>query len=506
MSEYQQGGAARKSRAEPATWTTSSTQDASAGDFSGVSGTDGSRRHDLQSSRDRGWRFPVRDRVRCGLRPRPSGHVGPDGREAMGERKPWELSKDEERGVRADLRKLIAKARQKGWSSKKFIEKYAKALTKTYEEQLREMDTAAVRAYNSQKGFVDLWFFGGSGPYQPMFPNPESKEQSTQMGPAKVQEFYFIVSGQQRPESMAALRKLLPQWTHFKEQQWDIGTDWPMEDHLLGMLKYTAWKLSGEEDRQLMMIMALYGEWGAVAGAPLMRTRVARGPVGRNVTPPGVPPGRAPMGKRGSGGLGLRGPVGRYTSPEGARQIAGTIQKYGVAGAVASETIKGVVKLTRQIFGEAGVPITPSTRQIGQGVLGRIQRTAQVLGTGAEAPLSRSSRVTAGPEIFRHTIDLHGDARIAYGGIRRDGSIRLAQGGTALYGEGVYAYGKGGSAGGRYIDIEVPAGTGVETLTFERKGTFYRIVPESGNSLPVRVVGSNLTPEEIAFADKLFPR
>jgi hypothetical protein len=106
----------------------------------------------------------------------------------------------------------------------------------------------------------------------------------------------------------------------------------------------------------------------------------------------------------------------------------------------------------------------------------------------------RSGKVLTEPTVFRH--DLTADSPMAsYARIEKEGSMRLATGGKAHYGEGVYAWKLDKRAVGPCIDIEVPADTAVETLTVEGK-TWVRLVPASGNRLKVRIVNTNLTEQE----------
>jgi hypothetical protein len=105
----------------------------------------------------------------------------------------------------------------------------------------------------------------------------------------------------------------------------------------------------------------------------------------------------------------------------------------------------------------------------------------------------RSGKVLTQPTVYRH--DLTTNPLASYGSIEKQGSMRLSTGGTAHYGEGVYAWNLDRRAVGPCIDIEVPAGTAVETLTVEGK-TWVRLVPPSGNRLPVKIVNTNLTEQE----------
>src|SRR5260370_243338 len=91
----------------------------------------------------------------------------------------------------------------------------------------------------------------------------------------------------------------------------------------------------------------------------------------------------------------------------------------------------------------------------------------------------------------------------SYAVIEKEGSMKLSDiRGNAHYGEGVYAWPAGSGGAGKYIDIEVPPGTGVETLKVGNE-TWVRMVPPNGNRLPVKIVGSNLSPAQIEWGKKL---
>jgi hypothetical protein len=115
--------------------------------------------------------------------------------------------------------------------------------------------------------------------------------------------------------------------------------------------------------------------------------------------------------------------------------------------------------------------------------------------------VTRSAAALEQPTAFRHT--LTADVPPAsYAQIEKVGRINLSTGGKAHYGPGVYAWEKGAQRIGKYIDIEVPAGTAAEKIVVGGK-TWYRLVPASGNTLPVKIVGTNLSAEEIALGRKL---
>lgn len=115
--------------------------------------------------------------------------------------------------------------------------------------------------------------------------------------------------------------------------------------------------------------------------------------------------------------------------------------------------------------------------------------------------VQRSVRVLEAPGRFRHTIKGHAP-EIPLGNIQANGSVRLSHGPDAHYGEGVYAWGPDGPTNWRYIDIEVPRGTAVETIKVG-DATWYRLVPGNGNNLKVKVVGHNFTPEEFKLAQQI---
>lgn len=112
--------------------------------------------------------------------------------------------------------------------------------------------------------------------------------------------------------------------------------------------------------------------------------------------------------------------------------------------------------------------------------------------------VQRSVRVLEAPGRFRHTIT-RSMPESSLGKIQADGSLSLSHGPNAHYGEGVYAWGPDGPKSGKYIDIEVPRGTAVETIKVA-EGTWYRLVPGNGNKLKVKIVGHNFTPKELKWA------
>ena len=115
-----------------------------------------------------------------------------------------------------------------------------------------------------------------------------------------------------------------------------------------------------------------------------------------------------------------------------------------------------------------------------------------------EAQVVRSSAVLTESQVFRHR--LTGRTKGAsFVRIQMEGSMRISTAGEkALFGEGVYAWAEGQPRVSPYIDIEVPAGTAVETLIVKGQ-TWYRLLPAQGSVLPVKIVGTDLAPEEIAL-------
>jgi hypothetical protein len=113
----------------------------------------------------------------------------------------------------------------------------------------------------------------------------------------------------------------------------------------------------------------------------------------------------------------------------------------------------------------------------------------------------RSAEVLSAPRVYRH--NLTADVPFSsYAQIEKRGSLSLSQGANAHYGEGVYAWPAGTPSTRPYIDIEVPPGTGVETLDVGGS-RWVRIVPPNGDELSVRIVGTNLPQAQIDMGRKL---
>jgi hypothetical protein len=104
----------------------------------------------------------------------------------------------------------------------------------------------------------------------------------------------------------------------------------------------------------------------------------------------------------------------------------------------------------------------------------------------------RSAEVLTSPKVYRHHLT-SGFPGSSYVSIQKEGALRLAPQGSvsAQYGEGVYAWPGGRPTNEPYIDIEVPPGTAVEKLDFGNKN-WVRMVPPTGKSLPVKIVGTNV--------------
>jgi hypothetical protein len=142
-------------------------------------------------------------------------------------------------------------------------------------------------------------------------------------------------------------------------------------------------------------------------------------------------------------------------------------------------------------------PVEPPPLKV-KPAMARLQNTAQNL---QNMNVVRTAEVLEKPKVFRHTLtgELPG---VSYARIEKEGSIRLSTGAQAHYGEGVYAWPAGQEKARIYIDIEVPAGTGVETLNVNGQ-KWVRMVPPEGNALPVKIVGHNLPDNQIQIGRRL---
>jgi hypothetical protein len=110
----------------------------------------------------------------------------------------------------------------------------------------------------------------------------------------------------------------------------------------------------------------------------------------------------------------------------------------------------------------------------------------------------RTAEVLSSPRVYRHNLTSNAPP-MSYAHIEKEGSLELATGADAHYGEGVYAWPAGKPSTRAYIDIEVPPGTAVETLNVGGQ-RWVRMVPPNGDRLPVKIVGTNLSPAQIKMA------
>lgn len=133
----------------------------------------------------------------------------------------------------------------------------------------------------------------------------------------------------------------------------------------------------------------------------------------------------------------------------------------------------------------------------------RLRHTADNL---LDKSIVRTSSVLNRPTVFRHVVT--GDVPVvSVLQIKRAGSMRYSDGAKAHYGEGVYAWGPGRVGNNQYyIDIEIPAGVAVERIVVKGREPMYRFVTASGNNVPVRVVGTNITKEEFEQWSKLLDK
>jgi hypothetical protein len=146
-------------------------------------------------------------------------------------------------------------------------------------------------------------------------------------------------------------------------------------------------------------------------------------------------------------------------------------------------------------------------RKAGGAAIARLEKTMTNL---LQHELTRSARMITKPEVFRHSLSHPVTAGIPYANIEREGAMRLSKGATAHYGEGVYAWQAGATGVGKFIDIEV-SGVAVEQLIVKNAMTgsrqvFVRLVPATGDTVAVKIVGTNLTKEEIEFGRNLIAR
>jgi hypothetical protein len=143
------------------------------------------------------------------------------------------------------------------------------------------------------------------------------------------------------------------------------------------------------------------------------------------------------------------------------------------------------------------VPGQPAPLRI-KPAMARLQNTAKNL-QGKE--VIRTSEVLTEPKTYRQTIT--GDLPpVNYARIEKEGALRISTGAKAHYGEGVYAWHPNQTGVGTYIDVQVPVGTGVETLKVGNQ-SWVRMLPPEGNVLPVKIVGTNMPQSQIDLGRKL---
>jgi hypothetical protein len=145
----------------------------------------------------------------------------------------------------------------------------------------------------------------------------------------------------------------------------------------------------------------------------------------------------------------------------------------------------------RALIRRGGGPSAPALKRL-------LETQYNVLGQN----ITRSARVLTEPEVFRHTIR-NFPQEVIHARIEKEGLAISTGGSSAQYGPGAYAYGKAGPRGGVYIDIEVPRGVAVETITVNGQTPFYRLLPATGERVPVRIIGTNLTKEQIAVGRRV---
>ncbi len=116
--------------------------------------------------------------------------------------------------------------------------------------------------------------------------------------------------------------------------------------------------------------------------------------------------------------------------------------------------------------------------------------------------LQRSSSVLQKPTRFRHSLFRSGNPAATYVQIQRSGKLIMSTGAGAHYGEGVYVYGTEMENLPNMIEVEVPSGVAVEELRPEGEGVYYRLVPASGNSVPVVIKDTNIPEEAIKMMEK----
>jgi hypothetical protein len=115
--------------------------------------------------------------------------------------------------------------------------------------------------------------------------------------------------------------------------------------------------------------------------------------------------------------------------------------------------------------------------------------------------VTRTTTTLTAPTVVRHSMGGKVPA-ITYNGIQTSGGLKVSTGGTAQFGTGAYAWPKNTQGVAPYVDIEIPAGVAVETITSGNQ-TFYRMMPAQGDVVPGKIVGTSLTNDQVAIAKKL---
>lgn len=160
---------------------------------------------------------------------------------------------------------------------------------------------------------------------------------------------------------------------------------------------------------------------------------------------------------------------------------------------VGGMVLKGIITRLIRVGSKTAEPLAANPPKLAlQKASARLRDTARDL--QSMKPI-RSSEVLTQPKTFRHSLTAEVPSG-SYANIEKEGALRLSTGAKAHYGEGVYAWHAGQARIGVYIDIEVPAGTGVETINVGGQ-SWVRMVPPEGNMLPVRIVGTNLPQSQI---------
>lgn len=79
--------------------------------------------------------------------------------------------------------------------------------------------------------------------------------------------------------------------------------------------------------------------------------------------------------------------------------------------------------------------------------------------------------------------------------IKQSGLI-ISKGGTAIYGDGAYCFSirtPPTRDSDYYIDLEIPPGIGCEQISIpDITAYYYRFLPAVGDTIPVRILGSNI--------------